>query len=120
MTSKLAQTNLSEARDHEVLEAAFLFNVVGFHYRVAGAPYGTLDLVLEKAGEQVTLHFEGVQEFRVDPGFPFSSAGTQILDVAYLGWENVRIRVQGFDDGGAPELQFWASSVTKVSSTDYA
>jgi hypothetical protein len=113
--SILSSANIAEAPAHAVLDGAQAYDVVGFSYSAASAPYGTLDLVLKKTDATVSLRFEGVHELEVDCGFPHGSVGIDIRDVSYLGWENARVRVHGAEDD-SPAIRFWAKEVRRVAA----
>lgn len=114
VSSVLSNANLADAPAHTVLDAPDSYYIVGFSYRIAAAPYGTLDLVLQKAGVALTLRFEGVHELQIDAGFPHSYMGLEVLDVTHLGWEHSRVRVQGYEED-APGIRFWAKGVSCVA-----
>lgn len=111
--STLYSANLADALDHPVLSEPYSYSIVAYRYEVDEPPYGTLHLVLEKDGSRVELCFSGVHELQVDAGFPFSYMGLEILDIAYLGWESARVRVEGYED--SPGIRFWARSVERVA-----
>jgi hypothetical protein len=104
--------NLSEASNHDVLAEPFTYGVTGFSYTAVGAPYGSLDLKLEKGEVNVVLRFEGVHGLEIDLGFPHAFMGLEILDVGFLGWEHAKVRVQSFED--VPSIRFWAREVSCV------
>ena len=108
----LSTTNLTDATDHPVLLAPYAYEIKGVNYTTQSAPYGSLELNLEKGGSTIVLHFEGVHELEVDAGFPHSYMGLEILDVSCLGWEHAKVRVQGFED--SPGIRFWAREVRRV------
>lgn len=109
----LSSANIAGAPTHDVLDNPAAYDIVGFTYSATSAPYGTLDLALESAGTTVTLRFDGVRELEVDCGFPHGSLGIDLRDVTHLGWEDVRVRVQGAESD-APAIRFWAQGVTRV------
>ena len=108
----LDRANLADAPHHPILADPFSYDVVEFKYVLDTAPFGDLELMLQKDGNQVRLIFSGVHELEIDKGYPYSYDGLEILDVTYLGWETTRIRVQGFED--APGIRFWAKAVARV------
>lgn len=112
--SVLSSANLSGCPDHPVLSAPDTYDVVSLSYSAGVAPFGTLELGLEKDGAIVMLRFEGVHELEIDAGFPHSFMGLEILDVTELGWEHARLRVQSYED--APSIRFWAKEVSRVAA----
>lgn len=114
--SALTNEDISSAPDHPVLGDPWTYNIVGFSFAAgaAGALDGTLELRLEKEAKTVILRFNGAHELEIDAGFPHSYMGLEILDVAFLGWDHSRVRVQGFED--APGIRFWAKNVTRVEA----
>lgn len=108
----LQEANLAGAPDHKVLDAPYSYDIVELRYIAATAPYGTLDLTLEKDGVRLVLRFIDVHELQADPGFPYACMGLEILDISGFGWEHARIRVGGFD--GEPGIRFWARDVHRL------
>lgn len=109
----LSAANLADATDHPVLAEPYTYDITGLSYTVGDAPYGSLELTLEKGGTKVTLRFEGVHELEIDAGFPHSYMGLEVLDVTFLGWEHAKVRVQSFED--APSIRFWAREVSRIA-----
>lgn len=110
--SSLSAANLADATDHPVLAEPYTYDITGLSYTARGAPYGSLELTLEKGGAKVALRFDGVHELEIDAGFPHSYMGLEILDVTFLGWEHAKVRVQSFED--APSIRFWAREVSRI------
>jgi hypothetical protein len=108
----LANANLADAADHDVLAEPCTYDVVAYSYVAEEPPFGTLELTLKSEEETVQLRFTGVHELTIDPGFPHSCMGLEILDVRYLGWEYARVRVQGFEN--SPGIRFWAREVSRI------
>ncbi len=111
--SILSSANLADAPDHEVLENPSTYDIVGYSYAIEEAPYGTLDITLEKNSSRCTLRFTGVCELEIDAGFPHSYMGLEILNVKYLGWDNIHVRVEGYESE-APGFRFWANTVFRL------
>jgi hypothetical protein len=61
----------------------------------------------------VQLRFEGIQELEIDKGFPYFNMGLEILDISHLHWDQLKIRVAGFEP--APGIRFWARSVQRIA-----
>jgi hypothetical protein len=112
--SILSNANLADAPDHEILENSSTYDIVGYSYAIEEVPCGTFDLTLEKNNSRCTLRFSGVCELEIDAGFPHSYMGLEILNVKYLGWENIHVRVEGFESE-APGIRFWASTVCRLA-----
>lgn len=112
--SALSTANLADAPDHEILENPAGYDIIGYGYIVGTAPYGTLDLKLKKDDSECTLRFVDVCELEVDAGFPHSFVGLEILNVRYLGWESINVRVECYEDQ-APGIRFWARDVFIVA-----
>ena len=110
----LHEANLAGMPDHGVLDAPWSYDIVELRYTAAAHPYGTLDLTLEKDGVRLALRFTDAHELEIDPGFPHSYMGLEIVDISGFGWEHARVRVQGFED--APGIRFWARDVHRLEA----
>lgn len=110
----LANANLTDAADHDVRAEPCAYEVVACSYIAGEPPFGTLELTLKREDETVQLRFTGVHELTIDPGFPHSYMGLEILDVRYLGWEHTRVRVQGFEN--SPGIGFGAREVSRIGA----
>lgn len=110
----LQEANLTGAPNHSVLEDPYTYDIVEVRYTATAAPYGTLDLSLEKNGVRTVLRFTDVDQLEIDRGFPHDSIGLEILDVSGFGWEHARIRVDNFES--APGIRFWARDVHRIEA----
>ena len=110
----LHEANLSGMPDHGVLDAPWSYDIVEVRYVAEAHPFGTLDLVLQKDDRRLVLRFTDAHELQIDPGFPYSYMGLEILDVSSIGWDHTRIRVEGFED--APGIRFWARDVHRLEA----
>ncbi|MCY3014151.1 MAG: hypothetical protein NT171_05535 [Planctomycetota bacterium] len=103
---------LTHAKDHPVLRDAVAWQLTEVRYALPRRGDARVVLGVCRSGESLQLHFEGVDEFAVMPGFPDAPAsgdrvGVRILDVTHLQWEGVTVRVESSCGG----LSFWARSV---------
>ena len=108
-------TDLGDARPHPILAkpGAYFVSKVAADFDRDWQQNSSLKLTLVRDAEIVCLRFDGIQQLEIDPGFPYSNGGLQILDISHLGWDSLRVRVQGFEQD--PGIRFWANSVERVA-----
>ncbi len=109
------RTSLVEVKSHPVLPEAWKYRVVGLNadFPMESQLASSIVLTLVREDSQVILRFDGIQELEIDAGFPYLVTGLQVLDVAYLQWDGIKIRVESFEQD--PAIRFWARSVEQFS-----
>lgn len=112
----LNRLNLADAVDHPVLPEPWTYSVVALsaEFDRNSQTGNALELALARGDALVRLRFRAVQELEIDAGFPYSYMGMEILDISHLQWDNIRVRVAGFEP--SPGIRFWARSVERVAN----
>jgi hypothetical protein len=102
----------SSARPHEILPDSLDYEIVGLrieHEPVdASEPY--LDLTLQHGSERRVLRFWSPQDLKMVYDGPAAGHGVTIVDISDRGMENIRVRVDDLESGGA-SLRFVARKV---------
>jgi hypothetical protein len=108
----MSSIHLTDLPHHNVLHAPWTYRVVALTFLCDAQRDQTLELSLQKGSELVLLRFEGVSQLEIEEGFPWHSAGMQILDASSEGMEVDKVRVSSFEQN--PAIKFWARSVERV------
>ncbi len=114
--SSPGRITLTDATDHPIVAEPWKYFVA--EVRVIFDPTSqsdnSLNLTLVRGVERIELAFSGVTELEVDAGFPYLGCDLRILDVAYLQYDGIRIRVTSTEQD--PAIRFWARSVERVAA----
>ena len=108
--------HIENAPVHPIVEKPWTWQIIGISFRCAPESQrdSELELTLWKDGTSVTLRFTTVYELRIDEGFPWHSAGLQILDTSSSQMEDCRVRVTSFEQDGG--IHFWAKAVERADT----
>ena len=117
--SSLSRIKLTDAIEHPVLAEPWTYFVteVRVTFDPASQSDNSLYLTLVRDVERVALVFSGVQELEMEADFPYLGGDIHILDVAYLQYDGIRIRVTSLEQD--PAIRFWARSVERVTAKPF-
>ena len=102
--------------NHPVLIKPWEYAIIGLNYQIprdGTSPY--LDLTLQRKEEVRRLRFLSPQRLKIEEGFPTSTHGMEILDIAHRQWSNIGVWVHDFE-ASQGSITFYAAEVIDLDA----